>query len=294
MTYNRPNILKATIGKLIAQTRPPDLILVVDNGSELETKSVAEDFSSSRVGYARMSGNLGPAGAAHYGLEYLIAKGYQWIYWGDDDDPPRHADTIERLLNIVSTNREEKIGAVGEVGQRFDWGKGTISRLEDSELHGCVVVDVIAGGQQFILNASAVKDVGLPRKELFFGYEEPELCLRLRRAGYKLLIDGERMKEARISAGRYGKEVKGSALDRPRESLWRHYYSTRNYIYMMRHSFSRADLAHRQASKEFVKALFSFKRGLKYGLTFSHMSLLGILHGYKDKMGKVVEPQAKK
>lgn len=296
ITFRRPQVLQEMIRCLGAQSIPPELILVIDNGHSRDARSVTEEPAPCPVEYLAMIDNLGPAGAAHHALKILVERGYPWIYWGDDDDPPRHPDTIERLLALVSSNKDERIGALGEVGQRFDWRIGKIARLSDAELSGtagALSVDVIAGDQQLILNAYAVKQVGLPKPELFFGFEEPELCLRLRRAGYILLVDRERMKAARISAGRFGRKIKTSSIGRPTASLWRNYYGTRNYIYLMRKSFRRPDLAARQIINEMAKSLFSFRRGVKYGVAFSHMSLLGVAHGLVGKMGKTIEPQSK-
>lgn len=293
ITFNRPEILRASILKIAGQTYPPDLILIVDNGNSPETQAMVASLTDLSIEYAGLPENTGPAGGAHYGLGVLIERGYDWIYWGDDDDPPRHPDTLERLARIAMESPQQQLAAVGEVGQRFDWRKGVVQRLNDAELCGTVEVDVIAGGQQLFLNSAALRAVGLPRKDFFFSYEDFELCLRLRRAGWTLVVDGERMKAARISAGRYGVKVESSAINRPRESLWRHYYSTRNAINMMRTSFSRHDLANRHAMKEIIKSALSFKRGWRYGIAFAHMSLLGVIHGYTRRMGRTIEPTAK-
>jgi GT2 family glycosyltransferase len=293
MTYNRPDQLRETIRHISTQTLPPDFILVVDNGNSLETKQIVESFSELNIAHSGLPENVGPAGAAHFGLDSLISQGYEWIYWGDDDDPPKSPDTFERLLRIAEHAGRVDIGAVGEVGQRFDWKRGAIARLPDDALLGIVEVDVIAGNQQFLVNAAAVKAVGLPDQRLFFGYEEPELCLRMRRAGYRLLVDGERMKESRTKAGRIGPNVGGSSLDRGFTNLWRNYYSTRNFIYMMRNTFRQPRLAWLKTLKEIGKSLLSFKRGFKYGFAFSRMSLLGVVHGFTGRMGKTIEPYSK-
>lgn len=293
MTWHRPRVLRATLEALLAQTLPPERILVVDNGAEAETAAVAAAFGQG-VGYAAMPDNLGPAGAAAFGLERLAAEGHDWIYWGDDDNPPRTPDTLERLLALPTRDGGEKVGGVGAVGTRWDWRRGRFERLRDDELAGILEVDSIAGGQHLVLRRTAVESVGLPDARLFFGLEELDYCLRLRRAGWRLLVDGELMHTSRVLAGRLGVRVGASAVPRvPRAQLWRRYYSTRNYVFMMRSTFGRPDLARRETLKALYRSLAAWLRGPAYGAVFARLQLRALLDGYRGRLGRTLSPAAK-
>ena len=50
ITFNRPLILKDTLQQIMEQTRPPDLILVVDNDRSSETEEIARQFSQDGCG----------------------------------------------------------------------------------------------------------------------------------------------------------------------------------------------------------------------------------------------------
>lgn len=293
ITFNRPARLKEAIQQTYAQTRAPDCLLVVDNGDPAKTRPILRDFSRNNILYHSMGDNFGPAGASAFALNCLAEEGFDWISCGDDDTPPRTPDTFERLLKMACT--EEKAGGVGAVGARFDWKTGELKRLPDQALHGVVEVDGIGTGQQLIISREVVKNVGLPNSQLFFGFYDPEYCLRIRRAGYRLLVDGELMHIYRQKTGRLNLAVKRSLLPHHSDnSLWRRYYVTRNYIFMMRQIFQRPDLARREALKAFGRTISAWGRGPQYAIAFSQLQLRGIFDGYCGRLGRTVLPKAKK
>jgi len=292
-TFNRPERLRRTLEITLAQTRPPDLLLVIDNGDPGVAEPVVAEFPGPRIAFHAMGENAGPAGAAAYGLERLAAEGFDWIGWGDDDTPPKTADAFERLLRLAAGGPDD-LGGVGAVGARFDWRRGELVRLADADLAGVIEVDAIGGGLQLILRREAVRAVGLPDRRLFFGFEDPEYCLRLRRAGYRLWVDGELMRTYRESAGRMGLELRRAVTPaHSADRLWRRYYVTRNYIHVMRTEFGRPDLARREAARSVLRALTAWRRGPGYGLRFGRLQLRGVVDGYRGRLGRTVAPQAK-
>lgn len=234
-----------------------------------------------------MGSNLGPSGAAYYGLKYLSEEGYDLIYWVDDDDPPKVIDTVERLRKIFTHSENKNIGCVGAVGARWDWKKGESIRLSDTELHGVVDVDVIGGSAHLIIHSSVVKTIGLPVKDLFFGYEEFDYCLRAKQAGFRILVDGDLMKEYRVLAGRLNLKIHRTVSN---ISPVRRYYSTRSYIYIMLKEFHRSDLALRESCKAFIRCLLCWKHGFKYGITFVPLQISAVLDGYLGRLGKRETP----
>ena len=136
ITRNSPSILKNTIEEIFNQTLPPQSILIVDNSDNEATQLMYEQTNDSRLQYYNVGYNSGPAGAAKIGMEILFAQGYEWVVWGDDDDPPKFDNLIEDLFDIVHHNDNEFLGMVGAVGERFDRKKGTIVRLKDEQLTG--------------------------------------------------------------------------------------------------------------------------------------------------------------
>lgn len=237
-----------------------------------------------------MGDNLGPAGAAAYAIKWLTQEGYEWIGWGDDNDPPPFPYTFERLLKVVSESKDENLGGVGAVGAKWDWRKGEFKRLPDAALHGNVEVDSIGGGY-FIQRSNIIHSAGLPDARLFFGFFDPEYCLRIRRSGYRLLVDGDLMREYREKAGRLNLKMQHNLVSRyPQTGLWQRYYRTRNYIFMMRQTFQHPELARREALKALGRTFGAWTRGWEYGATFTRLQLRGILDGYRGRLGRTVTP----
>jgi glycosyltransferase involved in cell wall biosynthesis len=292
ITYDRPAILRQTIASVLAQSRPPERLLVADNGRNPETEAVVAEFPPQVVRYHHMGGNCGPAGTAAFALAQLVRDGYDWVWWGDDDDPPRTPDTFARLLRLAESSSE--VGAVTAVGARWNWKTGENQRLADDELHGVLEVDTFGGSTHPLVAARAVKEVGVPNAAFFFGFEDYEYSLRLRRVGLHIVADGALFRDYRTLAGRL------NLASRPfsetvglKRSSWRQYYSTRNYIYFMRREFGRHDLARREAFKAVLRAASSWTHGARYGADFSKHQLMAVLHGYTGKLGRTVLPVSK-
>ncbi len=66
VTYNRSDVLRNALTGLLAQTRPLDELIVVDNASTDGTSDMlAAEFPTARL--VRMSENLGPGGGLRRG-----------------------------------------------------------------------------------------------------------------------------------------------------------------------------------------------------------------------------------
>lgn len=79
--YNRADLIGQTLGNVLAQSRPPDEVIVVDDGSTDGSVAVIEQFTP-RVRLIQQP-NAGPAAARNAGLE--IARG-DLVQFMDSDD----------------------------------------------------------------------------------------------------------------------------------------------------------------------------------------------------------------
>ena len=107
ITKDRPHELIKTIKKLFSQSFPPSFILVVDNGSLTECKDRINELNDSRISHHSIGYNAGPAGGAYWGMKLLFEKGYDWVLWVDDDDPPKFDNVIYDLFDIIHHNDNE-------------------------------------------------------------------------------------------------------------------------------------------------------------------------------------------
>ena len=110
----------------------------------------------------------------------------------------------------------------------------------------------------------------------------------------RLMIDGDLALRFRTDAGRLNLERPHSwRPPDPYHAVWRRYYVTRNYIHWMRRELGHPDLARREAVRALGRAASSWARGPRYGARYSGLVLRGIVDGYRDRLGRTVEPVAK-
>lgn len=235
VTYCRVDELESMLGDLRTQSRPPDTITVVDNDPERSAELTVASFAEAI--YVSAGSNLGPAGGLAAGFR-IIEQGAgprDSIVFVDDDDPPPSTTILEELLDFRSglPNSPQRVGAVGIAGAAFNRRTGLLRRFRDSELVGAVRVQYLGGNQFPIYSVSALREAGCPRADLFFGFEELELGLRLEAHGYALFGAGEIWARCRAELGRNSISAHKAAGIR-RESAWRRYYAVRNLITIAR------------------------------------------------------------
>jgi len=99
-TYNRAHYISETILSVLGQTRPPDEVIVVDDGSTDGTELVLRQCDG-RVRYIRTD-NQGVQQARNVGIAATSAS---WIAFCDSDDiwRPEH---IEICLSFAARNRQ--------------------------------------------------------------------------------------------------------------------------------------------------------------------------------------------
>lgn len=95
LTCNRAAMLETCLEHLEVQTRAPDHVLVIDNGS---TDGTAERLAGrSDVEILSLAVNIGGAGGYAHGLRAALARGFDWV-WMLDDDAFAERSCLEALL----------------------------------------------------------------------------------------------------------------------------------------------------------------------------------------------------
>ncbi|AGA78843.1 glycosyltransferase family 2 protein [Echinicola vietnamensis] len=285
ITYNRPHTLLDTIGKVFSQSFPPQKLWIIDNSENEDTYRLLRTVKDDRLVYLKVGYNAGPAGGAKIGLKAVADAGFEWIYWGDDNDPPRFDHAFERLIHLGELMPVK--GLLGCVGHWFDVRKGIVKRTSDQSLNGKghLEVNSIAGGMGFIVHSNVIHKGFTPDDRIFFGFEELEFCLRVAEAGFNIWVDKELFCAMRSKSNRMGMEVK-LYKKKDKERLWREYYSLRNLLYIAkRHGYHKMRV--RLALKWSVKICYGFKYGLAYGKSNAYFILCAFIDHLKGKMGKV-------
>ena len=111
VTYNRQELLSRCLDHLLAQTRPVDSLLVINNGSTDGTEEML-----SRRGIAVLSQeNVGSAGGWHVGIAHALALDFDAVWLMDDDGYPDSS-----ALACLSSEMRDGIACASSVVLRED------------------------------------------------------------------------------------------------------------------------------------------------------------------------------
>ncbi len=97
VTYNRLQLLQECIDSIRIQSRRPDEVLVVNNGSTDGTKEWLDSQDDLKVIHQE---NLGGAGGFHNGMKYAIQSGADFV-WIMDDDVIVKPDALHELIHAA-------------------------------------------------------------------------------------------------------------------------------------------------------------------------------------------------
>ncbi len=291
VTFRRPTVAR-TLALALAQTRRPDLIVVVDNEGSDDVEHLVTDLTrdGEPVQYVRSPENLGPAGGTALGMRHLLARAadHDWITRLDDDRTEMGPDVFEQLLRfaVEQHTANPRIGAVGAVGARYDWRTGRLRRIPDEEIATAPVpVDYVPTNVYPAYRVSAVRDVGVFDTDLFYGSSELEYGLRLRRAGYELRADPVLWRRlGRQSATTAGPRGRLRPLD------WRRYYSLRNQIHVLRMNHRTSTALRVAATRGIGKPIANLPVEPSHALAHLRLNTRAILDGLRGRLGRRLDP----
>lgn len=188
---------------LAAQTRRPDQVLVIDNGSRepLDAAVLGREFS--RVQVLREPENVGYAAGVNRGLAAALEAGAEFVLTPNNDtvlDPA----CLERLLDVLqgadrAAAVSPKVLHEGEPPRIYFIG-GRYSPVLLKPLHRCggrpdpapKARDAYATGFMnaccALYRSAALREVGGFDETYFAYYEDADLSQRLLRSGWDLLI----------------------------------------------------------------------------------------------------------
>lgn len=205
--------------------------VLIDNGSHDDrTGEFQARYPAARV--IRNPANLGFAGGANIGIRHALAEGAAFV-WLLNNDTIVEPGTLEALVRCAQ--QDPAIGAVGSVliedkasAAVQAWGGGKVNlwtgvvRHRRSPTAECDL-DYI-NGASMLLRSSALQDVGLLDEGFFIYWEDVDLCMRLRVAGWRLAVAGDAVVRHAVSAtaGRHSRWRKAQYLKSARHFLERH------------------------------------------------------------------------
>lgn len=194
-TYNRAVYLAGALESVLGQTRPPDEVIVVDDGSTDETPSVVRRFGEA-VRYLRQE-NAGPSVARNLGMG--SARGdYVALLDSDDEWLPTFLEALEAALlsrpgaalYYAGGSYIDSVG--GDLPEQPDLVEHPQELLYRRLLRGNYVMP-----SGVLLKRLAALDVGLFDPAIR-GLEDWDLWLRLARAGHHFVGVRERLIRYRV------------------------------------------------------------------------------------------------
>lgn len=180
LTYNRLALLKECIAAIKAQSRKPDAVIVVDNGSAEDTS----DWLRGQEGLTVISiaSNIGPAAGISTALREAYKTGCDWIWIMDDDGLP-HADALKNLTGVRPGVPCAKNSVVLDKVDR----KTLVFKLLRFKTIDDIKEEIIEGEimpwNGTLLHRQILERLGYPHTDLFLWGEEMEYYFRIKTSG---------------------------------------------------------------------------------------------------------------
>jgi GT2 family glycosyltransferase len=189
-----PDTLRA-VESLTAQSRPPDWIIVVDNGSTMDESTQLQGTDAQSVVVLRKSVNLGFAAGCNEGIRYAQERGCRYIMvlnndiWVESEALAwlvraldSSSDSAACPLIVRMDNPDVVWAAGGEMNLRTaQLGHRLQGRPRAAARHRQQVD--FASGCALMLKSEVFREVGLLPERWFLYFEDTEFCAQLQRAG---------------------------------------------------------------------------------------------------------------
>lgn len=199
LTWNSAEVIGDCIASVLASELPMK-VCVVDNASTDGTPElVARSFPD--VELIQTGENLGYAGGNNVGISELLRQGMDYVFVLNPD-ATIEPGTVGRLLARASADPD--LAAVSPVitykdsdriwygGSEIDWRTGETKHSHEGQMLGSVRLPEFASrfcGCAVLLRSAALARTGLFDERLFLYFEDTELSVRLRKAGFKIGVE---------------------------------------------------------------------------------------------------------
>lgn len=237
VTRHRTELLADSLKMIATQTRPPDHLVVVDNGPDQPAQEVVAACPVPTT-YLVSHRNLGGAGGFALGMLTALAMGAEWVWLADDDGRPGDETVLATLLGEARRrNLAEVSPVVADINTpdrlAFPLRRGLTWKRTTQELGTDFLPGIASLFNGALFRASALDVIGVPDYRLFVRGDEVEMHRRLLRSGLPfgtslkvsyLHPDGSAEFKPMLG-GRFHAQDPGDAIKR--------YYTYRNRGYLL-------------------------------------------------------------
>jgi rhamnopyranosyl-N-acetylglucosaminyl-diphospho-decaprenol beta-1,3/1,4-galactofuranosyltransferase len=237
VTRHRRELLADSLKMIGAQTRPPDHLVVVDNGPDEPAADIVESCPVPST-YLPSHRNLGGAGGFALGMLTALSMGAEWIWCADDDGRPADENVLEVLLGEAENRNLAEISPVvtnieTPAKLAFPLRRGLTWKRNASELGTDFLPGIASLFNGALFRASTLDVIGVPDYRLFFRGDEVEIHRRLLRSG---LPFGTSLKVAYLhpdGSDEFKPMLGGRLHAQDPENEVKRYYTYRNRGYLL-------------------------------------------------------------
>lgn len=235
VTYNRRELLQTTLEGIVAGTRVPDAVVIVDNASTDGTTEFLQQYQSPvTLDVVTLNTNVGGAGGFVVGMERAVLDHAADHVWIMDDDTEPQPNALHEALDASESYQQETGEAPAFIASRVVWTDGrdhpmnrmrprmgaseeersVAARLGATQIRSASFVSVL-------IRAEEIKQHGLPIADYFIWNDDLEYTARISRRGIALTTNA--------SVANHHTKVFGDAGADPGP---RFYYEVRNKLWV--------------------------------------------------------------
>lgn len=187
VTMHRTELLTDSLKMIATQTRPPDHLIVVDNGPDQPAKDVVAACPVPST-YLVSHRNLGGAGGFALGMLHALAMGAEWVWLADDDGRPGDETVLATLLGEAQSRGLAEISPiVADINTpdrlAFPLRRGLTWKRTTEELGTDFLPGIASLFNGALFRAATLDVIGVPDYRLFVRGDEVEMHRRLVRSG---------------------------------------------------------------------------------------------------------------
>ena len=238
VTHNRRKLLSRCIDHVLSQTRLPDAVVVINNGSTDDTLAMLAERNIHVISQA----NLGSAGGWHRAISHCQEFGFDAVWLMDDDGFPA-SDALQRLEKVLRPGvacassivvQEDSpdefvfpFPVLDRAGLPVVFARQrklpTLSSLKSYSREGCYPFAHLFNGA--LVSSVAISEIGNVNPDFFIFGDEVDYFFRLRSKGDVVSVLAARQMHPDVSA-------------RPYSSV-KIYYYIRNTLILNKRYFNR-------------------------------------------------------